>query len=177
MLNLVVYHPSIPQNTGNMMRTCVATNTRLHLIKPLGFEITDAHMKRAGMDYINRLDYTIYENWEDFLSKNEYPENIYYMSRYATEPPSAFDFSDTKQDWYFVVGNEHDGIDKEIMSEHLDKCMRLPMTPESRSLNVSNTAAIIIYEALRQQNYESLSMVEVQKGADFLTGGKWRETD
>ena len=167
MLNLVIYQPEIPQNTGNMMRTCVATNTRMHLIKPLGFSVDDKSLKRAGMDYIDRLDLKIYENWEEFLEKN--PSNeIYYLTRYGDVPPSHFDFSDVSKDYYFVVGKESTGIDKDILKHNLDHCMRLPMTKESRSLNVSNTAAIIIYEALRQQDYQSLAFEEVIKGPHVL---------
>lgn len=170
-INLVVYQPEIPQNTGNMMRTCAASNTRLHLIEPFGFIIDDKHIKRAGMDYVNLLDLHTYPSWEAFMQANPNGE-YYFLTRYGHRPPSAFDYSDPSKEYYFVVGKESTGIDKEILRNHLDNCMRLPMTPEARSLNVSNCAAIIIYEALRQQNYSSLAYDEVLKGSDFLEGGE-----
>lgn len=165
MNNIVLYHPEIPQNTGNIMRTCVATNTTLHLIEPLGFSLDEKHLRRSGMDYIKDLKYFIYPNWEDFLSKNN--GEFYFLTRYGTKPPSDFDFSQDK-DYYFVLGKESTGIDKEILKDHLETCMRLPMVENARSLNLSNCAAIIVYEALRQQNYQALSKVEVIKGEDFL---------
>lgn len=169
MLHLVVYQPEIPQNTGNMMRTCVATNTILHLIEPLGFKVDDKSLQRAGMDYIDKLTWYVHKDWNDFLEKNP-SENIFFLTRYADVPPSNFDFSNPDEDYYLVVGKESTGIDKEILKDHLDHCMRLPMAKDARSLNVSNTAAIIIYEALRQQNYASLSFEEVIKGPNVLKG-------
>ncbi|MEG2544555.1 MAG: tRNA (cytidine(34)-2'-O)-methyltransferase [Longicatena sp.] len=167
MLHLVLFEPEIPQNTGNMMRTCMATNTKLHLIKPLGFSLDEQHLKRAGMDYVKDLDYQIYENWEDFTQKNP-SENLYYMTRYGKVAPSHFDFKAVVGDIYFVCGKESTGIPKEILSHHLDHCMRLPMVANARSLNLSNCAAIILYEALRQLEYPNLSCVEVFKGEDWL---------
>lgn len=167
--HLVIYQGEIPQNTGNMMRTCMASGSKLHLIKPLGFELDDKHLQRAGMDYVKQLDFKIYENWDEFLELNPLAKtNSYFLTRYGEVPPSNFDFSDINTDYYFVVGKESTGIDKEILKDHLDRCMRLPMVENARSLNVSNCAAIIIYEALRQQNYASLSREEVIKGKDFL---------
>lgn len=167
--HLVIYQGEIPQNTGNMMRTCMATGTQLHLIEPLGFKLDDKHLQRAGMDYIKQLNYRIYKDWNEFLEVNpEARENCYFLTRYGELPPSEFDFSDTSKTYYFVVGKESTGVDKEILKDHLDHCMRLPMLANARSLNVSNCAAIIIYEALRQQNYASLSYVEVLKGGNVL---------
>lgn len=167
MLHLVLFEPEIPQNTGNMMRTCMATNTKLHLIKPLGFSLDEQHLRRAGMDYIKELDYTIYENWEDFTAHHP-SENYYFMTRYGKKAPSAFDFTSCKGDIYLILGKESTGVPKEILSKHLDTCMRLPMVANARSLNLSNCAAIIIYEVLRQQDYPGLSGVEVIKGEDWL---------
>lgn len=167
--HLVIYQGEIPQNTGNMMRTCMASGSKLHLIKPLGFELDDKHLQRAGMDYMKQLDFKIYENWEEFIAKNpEATTNSYFLTRYGEVPPSNFDFSDPHKEYYFVVGKESTGIDKDILRDHLDRCMRLPMVKDARSLNVSNCAAIIIYEALRQQDYYALSREEVIKGKDFL---------
>lgn len=167
MLNLVLYEPEIPQNTGNIMRTCMASNTRLHLIKPLGFSLDEAHLRRAGMDYVKELDYTIYENWSEFCAKNP-TENMYYMTRYGRKAPGSFDFTACKGDIYLVCGKESTGIPKEILAKQLDHCMRLPMVANARSLNLSNCAAIIIYEVLRQLDYPGLSSVEVIKGEDWL---------
>lgn len=167
MLHLVLYEPEIPQNTGNMMRTCMATGSVLHLIKPLGFSLDEQHLKRAGMDYVKELEYHIYENWDEFVSQHP-SENYYYMTRYGKKAPSQFDFTACEGDIYLVLGKESTGIPKEILSQHLDRCMRLPMVANARSLNLSNCAAIIIYEVLRQLDYPGLSDVEVIKGEDWL---------
>lgn len=168
MLHLVLYEPEIPQNTGNMMRTCMATDTKLHLIKPLGFSLDERSLKRAGMDYIKDVPYEIYENWEGFKAKNE-SSNYFFMTRYGKKPPSAFSFSACKGDIYLILGKESTGIPKEILTDYLHQCMRLPMVSKARSLNVSNCAAIIIYEVLRQLDYPGLSCVESIKGEDWLS--------
>lgn len=167
MIHMVLFEPEIPQNTGNMMRTCMATNTKLHLIKPLGFSLDEQHLKRAGMDYVKDLDYEVHENWEDFTTN--YPsENYYYMTRYGKKAPSMFDFKQCVGDIYLILGKESTGIPKEILAHQLDHCMRLPMVANARSLNLSNCAAIIVYEVLRQLDYPELSGVEVIKGEDWL---------
>lgn len=168
MLHLVLYEPEIPQNTGNMMRTCMATNTKLHLIEPLGFLMDEQHLRRAGMDYIKELNYEIHSSWEDFTMKNP-SENYYFMTRYGKKAPSAFDFTSCQGDIFLILGKESTGIPKKILSKQLDRCMRLPMVPQARSLNLSNCAAIIIYEVLRQLDYEGLCGVESIKGEDWLT--------
>lgn len=165
-IHIVLYQPEIPQNTGNIMRTCAATNSVLHLIKPLGFKLDEARMRRSGMDYIDQMKYFVYENWEDFLNKNE-SSNYYFLTRYGKKAPSDFQYP-IHEDIYFVLGSESSGIDKMILQQHLDTCMRLPMQKNARSLNLSNCAAIIVYEALRQWNYRNLSQVEVLKGKNFL---------
>lgn len=167
MNNIVLYQPEIPQNTGNIMRTCVATNTKLHLIKPLGFIIDDVHLKRSGVNYIDKLEYEIYENFEDFVSKNE--GEYFYFTRYGHKPHTCFDYSnESNKNLYFIFGKESTGIPKEILKNDLEHCMRIPMTDKVRALNVSNSVAIVIYEALRQQNYNNLLMEEPHKGNDFL---------
>lgn len=168
MLHLVLYEPEIPQNTGNMMRTCMATNAKLHLIEPLGFSMDEQHLKRAGMDYIKDLDFEIHKNWEDFKSKNP-SHNYFYMTRYGKQAPSAFDFKKCSGDIYLILGKESTGIPKDILKDELDHCMRLPMVANARSLNLSNCAAIILYEVLRQLEYSGLSGVERIKGEDWLT--------
>ena len=167
MNNIVLYEPEIPENTGNIMRTCVATNTRLHLIEPLGFKIDDAHLKRAGVNYIDKLEYYVYKDWNEFLDKNK--GEFYYFTRYGRKPHTSFDYSNKdNKDLYFIFGKESTGIPKEILSKHLDRCMRIPMTSNVRALNVSNSVAIVIYEALRQQDYNDLLREEPHKGADYL---------
>lgn len=168
MLHLVLFEPEIPQNTGNMMRTCMATGSVLHLIKPLGFSLDEQHLKRAGMDYVKELEYHVYENWDEFVSTHP-SENYFYMTRYGKKAPSQIDFTQCNGDIYLVLGKESTGIPKEILSKDLDHCMRLPMVANARSLNLSNCAAIIIYEVLRQLDYPGLSPVEVIKGEDWLS--------
>lgn len=167
MLHVVLYEPEIPGNTGNIIRTCMATNTRLHLIEPLGFSMDEKHLRRSGMDYIKDADIHIHKNWEAFLSENP-SDNYYFMTRYAKKAPSQFDFTKLDGDIYLVLGKESTGVDKKILKEHLDTCMRLPMVANARSLNLSNCAAIIVYEVLRQLNYPGLSTSEALKGADWL---------
>lgn len=168
---IVLFEPEIPQNTGNIMRTCVATGTKLHLIKPLGFQLDDAHLKRAGVNYLDKLEYEVYEDFSDFQSKN--PGVYYYFTRYGKKPHSSFDYSNIEgNNLYFVFGKESTGIPKEILQKDLEHCMRIPMTDNVRALNVSNSVAIVIYEVLRQQNYQGLLLEEPSdsghKGANFL---------
>lgn len=166
MINIVLFEPEIPQNTGNIMRTCVATNSYLHLIKPLGFKLDDAHMKRSAVNYIDNLHYTVYENWEDFKSKNI--GTYYYLTRYGKKPHTSFDYSDSSENIYLIFGKESTGIPKNILKQELDHCMRIPMTDKVRALNVSNAVAIMVYEVLRQQNYNNLLRTEPFKGEDYL---------
>lgn len=166
MINVVLYEPEIPQNTGNIMRTCVATNSHLHLIKPLGFKLDDAHMKRSAVNYIENLNYTVYENWEDFKSKNS--GTFYYLTRYGHKPHSTFDYTNKDGNIYLVFGKESTGIPKEILKNDLEHCMRIPMTDKVRALNVSNSVAIMVYEVLRQQEYRDLLRDEPFKGKDYL---------
>ena len=166
MIHVVLYQPEIPQNTGNIMRTCVATNTHLHLIKPLGFRLDEHSIKRSGVNYISKCHYTIYENYEDFKSKN--PGTYYYLTRYGRKPHTSFDYHDCNENIYLIFGKESTGIPKEILKDDIEHCMRIPMTDNVRALNVSNTVAIMVYEALRQQDYPNLLKEEPFKGADYL---------
>lgn len=166
MLNVVLFEPEIPGNTGNIMRTCIASDARLHLIKPLGFSLDEKYIRRSGVNYIDHCDYTVYENIDDFFSKNK---GIFYFStRYGHKPHTEFDFSDSKENIYFIFGKESTGIPREILKPHIDKCMRLPMSKNVRSLNLSNTVAIVLYEALRQQNYNNLLFDEPHKSKTFI---------
>ena len=166
MINIVLYEPEIPQNTGNIMRTCVATNSKLHLIKPLGFRLNDSHMKRSAVNYLENLNYEVYENFEDFKSKNN--GTYYYLTRYGKKPHTSFDYSNKDENIYLIFGKESTGIPKEILSNDLDHCMRIPMTDKVRALNVSNSVAIMVYEVLRQQEFRDLLKTEPFKGEDYL---------
>ena len=166
MINIVLYEPEIPANTGNIMRTCVASNAKLHLIKPLGFSLEEKYIKRCGAGYINECDYTLYENIDDFFEKNS--GEFYFLTRYGHKPHSSFDYSDKDKNYYFVFGKESSGIPVEILKPHLDRCMRMPMSDKVRALNVSNAVAIMTYEVLRQQDYPDLFFDEPHKGNDFI---------
>ena len=166
MINIVLYEPEIPQNTGNIMRTCVALNMRLHLIEPLGFSLDEKHLRRSGMDYINELEYHTYKNWDAFI-ENNHPEAIYYVSRYAKKTPDEFTYPDDK-DIYLVFGKESTGIPKALLKGNIDKCTRIPMVGSARSMNLSNCVAICAYEVNRQLDYPDLIKHEVIKGEDFL---------
>lgn len=170
MINIVLFEPEIPGNTGNIMRTCVATNSKLHLIKPLGFSLEEKYIKRSGVNYIDKCDYTVYENINDFYEKNK--GTYYYLTRYGHKPHTDFDYSDSKENIYFIFGKESTGIPPELLLPHLDHCMRMPMTDNVRALNLSNTVAIMTYEALRQQNYNDLLRDEPHKSKTFIEDSK-----
>ncbi len=154
MLNIVLFEPEIPANTGNIGRTCVATGTRLHLIEPLGFRLTEKNLKRAGMDYWQDLDVTTYINWEDFLEKN--PGAKIYMA--TTKAHHTYTDVQYEEDCYIMFGKESAGIPEEILVDHEDTCIRIPMLSAIRSLNLSNSVAIVLYEALRQQDFKSMEL-------------------
>lgn len=170
MIHVVLYQPEIPGNTGNIMRTCVATNAKLHLIKPLGFSIDDKNLKRSGVNYIDKLKYTVYENFEEFKQKNK--GTYYYFTRYGHKPHTSFDYSNKDEEIYLIFGKESTGIPKEILKDDLNHCMRIPMTANVRALNLSNCVAICVYEVLRQQDYRDLLRDEpsddMHKGKDYL---------
>ena len=168
MINVVLYQPEIPQNTGNIMRTCVAVGATLHIIGPLPFSIDEKSLKRSGMDYINNLKMFYYDSYEEFLKKNP-SADIYYVTRYADTVYSGFDLSDVTRNIYLMFGRESTGSPHDILREHPDRLMRLPMVPNARSLNLSNCVAIVVYETLRQQKFMNLSTSEAIKGEVFLT--------
>ena len=150
--NIVLVEPEIPQNTGNIARTCAATGARLHLVKPMGFEIDDKKLKRAGLDYWHMLDITYYENIDDFFKKN-IDGNFYYASTKSLYRHSDISFKDGD---YILFGKETKGLDESLLKNNKEKCIRIPMIEGARSLNLSNSVAIVIYEALRQNNYFEL---------------------
>lgn len=166
MLNVVLFEPEIPGNTGNIMRTCVATNTKLHLIKPLGFSLDEKYIKRSGVNYIDNCDCSVYENIDDFFEKNK--GTYYFLTRYGKKTHTSFDYSNREENLYFIFGKESTGIPPTILKPYLDNCMRMPMTDKVRSLNLSNTVAIMVYEALRQQDYKDLLFLEPHKSKNFI---------
>ena len=153
-LNIVLFEPEIPANTGNIGRTCVATGTRLHLIEPLGFRLNEKSIKRAGMDYWEHLDVTRYMNFEEFLEKN--PEAKIYMA--TTKGQHVYTEVNYEPDCYIMFGKESAGIPEEILVNHPDTCIRIPMLSEIRSLNLSKSVAVVLYEALRQNHFESMKL-------------------
>ena len=165
MINVVLFEPEIPANTGNIMRTCVATNTILHLIKPLGFSLEDKYIKRCGVNYIDKCKYFVYENIDEFFEKNK--GEYYFFTRYGHKPHTSFDYSNDKN-IYLFFGKESTGIPPSILKPYLDRCIRIPMTDNVRALNLSNTVCVAVYEVLRQKNYEGLLFDEPFKGTDFI---------
>ena len=166
MLNIVLFEPEIPENTGNIMRTCAATGAKLHLIRPLGFRMDATSVKRSGVNYIDKVDYTLYDDYEDFCSKND--GEFYFMTRYGKKAHSEFDYTDKAKNIYLIFGKESTGIPKEILRNNLDRCIRVPSTDNVRSLNLSNCVAIVLYEVLRQQNYRDLLFEEPHKDKNFI---------
>ena len=162
MINIVLYEPEIPANTGNIGRTCVATNTKLHLIEPLGFRLTEKAILRAGMDYWKDLDVTTYINYEDFLKKNPQAKDNIYMA--TTKAPNVYTDVEYTTDCYVMFGKESAGIPEEILVNNKEKSIRIPMMNEIRSLNLGNSVAVVLYEALRQTGFQTMQMAgELQK--------------
>lgn len=161
--HIVLFEPQIPANTGNIARTCAATNTPLHLIEPLGFSTDDKQLKRAGLDYWHDVDIRYYENLLDFLEKNPGIE-LHLITKFGHRTYSEVNYMDNK-DHFFMFGKETTGLPEEFMREHEKDCLRIPMNDEHvRSLNLSNTAALVIYEALRQQNFPDLEITHHYDG-------------
>lgn len=154
MLNIVLYEPEIPANTGNIGRTCVATGTRLHLIEPLGFRLDEKSLKRAGMDYWKDLDVTTYIDFNDFMEKN--PGAKIYMA--TTKAPNVYTNVKYEPDCYIMFGKESAGIPEEVLVEHKEDSIRIPMLGDIRSLNLGNSVAIVLYEALRQNGFRGMNL-------------------
>lgn len=152
-LNIVLVEPQIPQNTGNISRTCAVTGAKLHLVKPLGFEVSDKQLKRAGLDYWDKLDITYYDGLDDFFSKNP-NGNFFYFTTKGRTVHSDMSFPDNA---YLVFGREDKGLPEKLLLDNPEKCLRIPMRNELRSLNLSNSVAIAVYEVLRQWDYPDLS--------------------
>lgn len=152
MINIVLLEPEIPANTGNIGRTCAATDTRLHLIEPLGFRLDEKSLKRAGLDYWSQLDVTTYIDYNDFLKKN--PSAKIYMA--TTKAEKVYTEAVYEPDCYIMFGKESAGIPEEILVNHKEECIRIPMSEHTRSLNLGNSVAVVLYEALRQNNFAGL---------------------
>lgn len=157
-LHVVLYQPEIPANTGNIARTCAATDTTLHLIRPLGFSTDDKMLKRAGLDYWEFVNVVYHDSLEELFEAYENGK-FFFITKFGQKPHTSFDYSNTEEDFFFVFGRETSGLPKELIENNMDRCLRLPMTEHVRSLNLSNTAAILVYEALRQQNYRDRKSV------------------
>ena len=153
-MNIILFEPKIPANTGNIGRTCVATDTRLHLIEPLGFKINEKARKRAGLDYWDMLDVIVYCNFEDFLERN--PGARIYMA--TTKAKKVYTEIAYEPDCYLMFGKESAGIPEELLLEYQESCVRIPMWGDIRSLNLSNAVSIVLYEALRQNGFEKMTM-------------------
>ncbi len=151
-LNIVMVEPEIPQNTGNIARTCAATGAKLHLVKPLGFKINDKYLKRAGLDYWNLLDITYYENLDDFFEKTKGGKYFYFSTK-GTRRHSDAEYPDKA---YLLFGKETKGLPEELLLKNQESTLRIPMISEARSLNLSNSVAIAVYEVLRQWDYPHL---------------------
>ena len=153
-MNIVLLEPEMPANTGNIGRTCVATNSRLHLIEPLGFKLNEKMLKRAGLDYWDKLDVTVYSDYQDFLDKN--PGAKIYMA--TTKAHKVYTEPEYEPDCYIMFGKESAGIPEEILLDNQENCVRIPMWGDIRSLNLSNSVSIVLYEALRQNGFEKMQM-------------------
>ncbi|MEH6941447.1 tRNA (uridine(34)/cytosine(34)/5-carboxymethylaminomethyluridine(34)-2'-O)-methyltransferase TrmL [Bacillus sp. JJ722] len=151
-IHVVLFQPEIPANTGNIARTCAGTDTILHLIRPLGFSTDDKMLKRAGLDYWQHVKIIYHDSLDDFFASTKGGE-YFFITKFGKKPYTTFDYSDVNQDYYFIFGRETKGLPEEVIQNNLERCLRIPMNDNIRSLNLSNTAAILIYEALRQQNY------------------------
>jgi tRNA (cytidine/uridine-2'-O-)-methyltransferase len=154
-LHVVLYQPEIPANTGNIARTCAATGTVLHLIRPLGFSTDDKRLKRAGLDYWEFVKIVYHDSLEDFYANNEGGE-FFYLTKQGSKPHTTFDYSQPEKDYFFIFGKETTGLPEDVLARNKDRTLRVPMNDNVRSLNLSNTAAILVYEALRQKNYPDL---------------------
>ena len=164
MLNIVLVEPEIPQNCGNIARTCAATGCRLHLIRPLGFDISEKAVRRAGLDYWKDVEVLDYENLQDFFNKNEVKQ----MWCLSTKAPRGYTEAAFEENCYLFFGKETKGLPEDFLAEHYAQCIRIPMLPDTRSLNLSNAVAITVYEALRQMNFPGFLDYGKMKGLDAL---------
>jgi len=168
MLNIVLYEPEIPQNTGNIMRTCVAIGAKLHLIEPMGFKLDEKKLQRSALDYFEHIHYQVYQNYDEFVEKNR--GTYLFLTRYGKKNYADINYKELLEPLYLIFGKESTGIDKKILANNLDFCFRIPTTDKVRSLNLSNAVSIVAFEVLRQFDFENLieHEPEIHKGKDFL---------
>ena len=168
MLNIVLFEPEIPQNTGNIMRTCVAIGATLHLIEPFGFELSEKTLKRSALDYVKDLTYHRYANYDDFASKNS--GHFYFLSRYGKQSYANITYPKPVESIYLIFGKESTGMDKKVLAQHLDHTFRIPTTENVRSLNLANTVAIVAFDCMKQFDFPGCIDHEPEslKGKDFL---------
>ncbi|USF26524.1 tRNA (cytidine(34)-2'-O)-methyltransferase [Firmicutes bacterium ASF500] len=152
MLNIVLVEPEIPQNTGNIARTCAATRSRLHLVKPLGFDISERAVRRAGLDYWHMVDLTVYDSLDHFFSVNPRPD----LWLATTKAPRDYTQAELREGCWLMFGKETAGLPEDLRMRWYDRCVRIPMRPDARSLNLANSVAVLTYEALRQQGFPGL---------------------
>lgn len=162
MIHIILYHPEIPQNTGNNLRTAMATNSFVHIIGPIPFDMSDKALERAGMDYIKDAKFDYYENYDKFV-ENFKDKKIFYVTKYGVNVYSDVDFSNPLEDVYVMFGRESTGIDKEILSANKETTLRIPMMSTARSLNLSNSVAIVVYDILRQKKFPTLATFDMIK--------------
>ena len=166
MINIVLYQPEIPTNTGNIIRTCVATGAKLHIIQPTSFELHPKWFKRAAAGrYLSDIPHEIHPSYDEFVKKYG-DKKIHYITRYGMKKHTEADF--TTEEVWVMFGTESTGIPKRIMQDSIDTCLRIPMVPGARSLNLANTVMLMAYEIHRQKDFEGLSIYEHQKGKDFI---------
>ncbi len=170
-MHIVLVEPEIPQNTGNIARTCAATGAELHLIKPLGVSLEDKYLKRAGLDYWFLMKYTVYESWGDFLEKNK-DANLYYATTKAPRDYASVEYTEND---YLVFGKETRGLDEQLLKDNYHKCIRIPMRKEARSLNLSNSVAVVLYEALRQQEFKGLEDAGKLHHLETPDASEWKD--
>ncbi|ATZ18060.1 RNA methyltransferase [Mesoplasma melaleucae] len=172
-VNIVLYEPEIAQNVAAIIRTSVATNAKLHIIEPLGFIFKKEELNRASAGTFDLVQYQLYDDWEDFCEKNPNID-LFCISRYGEKPHSDFDFNSYDKPVFVMFGKESSGIPKQIIKDNYTNTFRLPMSPQTRSINVANTVGIVTYEILRQWDYPTLSKTEVQKGKDYIMSERWK---
>ena len=169
-MHVVLVNPEMPQNTGNIARTCAATGAKLHLIEPLGFELSDKYLKRAGLDYWHLMTYEVHASWQAFLDAN--PGAVLHFA--TTKAPRDYCAAEYGPDDYLVFGRETKGLDEALLAANYDRCVRIPMRADARSLNLSNSVAVVLYEALRQQGFPGLEGRGQLRG-ERPEGGEWTD--
>lgn len=167
-IEIVLYNPEIPQNTGNIMRTCVALNIKLHLIEPMGFKIDEAKLRRSAVDYYDKINYEIHQSFDEFKQKNQ--GKYYYLTRYGKKVYSEMDLNEKEEKLFIIFGSESYGIDRSLLANNIENTFRIPTTSDVRSINLSNAVAVVAFEAMRQQNFSGLEKLEPEslKGSNYL---------